>query len=72
MPDAENPGNSPKESRVDHGIEFLKLKFLQKNKYPQKPIYLHVTCATDTSSIATVFNAVRDIIYRSLLESSAM
>jgi len=40
--------------------EFIKEKFLDVKEY--KTVYTHLTCATDTSNVIIVFNAVRDII----------
>ena len=36
--------------------------FKSLNKNPNKQIYEHFTCATDTSNIRHVFDAVSDII----------
>jgi GTPase SAR1 family protein len=41
---------------------FVKERFLELNEHKQKAIYAHLTCATDTTNIIVVFNAVRDII----------
>mmetsp|Transcript_19673 Transcript_19673/g.59582 ORF Transcript_19673/g.59582 Transcript_19673/m.59582 type:complete len:352 (-) Transcript_19673:286-1341(-) len=43
----------------DLGIEFFLSKFLALNKNPDRTIYHHATCATDTGNVATVFNACK-------------
>jgi len=47
---------------TDEAIAFIRRKFFAKNKNPDKQIHTHVTCATDTNNIATVFNTVRKIL----------
>ena len=51
----------------DAGCEFFREKFESKNRTPDKEIYTHVTCATDTNNISHVFNAVKDIIIKQSL-----
>jgi len=41
---------------------WLNKKFTSLNKNPDKPIYVHVTCATDTSNIKFTFGAVEELI----------
>jgi len=41
---------------------WLNKKFTSLNKNPDKPIYVHVTCATDTGNIKFTFNAVEELI----------
>jgi len=41
---------------------WLTKKFTSLNKNPDKAIYVHVTCATDTSNIKFTFNAVEELI----------
>lgn len=43
--------------------EYIKLLFESK-KEGEKDIYTHMTCATDTNNIFSVFNAVKDIIIK--------
>jgi len=49
--------------------EFIADKFISQNTNPNKPIYHHVTCATDTKSVETVFNVVKDVIFRNMVHS---
>jgi GTPase SAR1 family protein len=54
------------------GCELIGETFQQKNRNPEKIIYSHVTCATDTSNVAAVFNAVKDIIIRKSLGEAGL
>jgi len=47
-------------------------QFESKNRNPDKQIYTHVTCATDTHNIAAVINAVKDIIIRKSLNEAGL
>lgn len=44
--------------------------FINRNKNPQKSIYYHITCATDTKNVSVVFNASKNIILHKNLSSS--
>lgn len=46
--------------------------FEQQNRNPDKQIYSHVTCATDTGNVSAVFNAVKDIIIRKSLNEAGL
>eukprot|EP00026_Physarum_polycephalum_P008807 Phypoly_transcript_08908.p1 GENE.Phypoly_transcript_08908~~Phypoly_transcript_08908.p1 ORF type:complete len:348 (+),score=44.06 Phypoly_transcript_08908:135-1178(+) len=41
---------------------YIRERFLEVNENRDKPVYAHMTCATDTTNILIVFNAVRDIL----------
>lgn len=41
---------------------YVEVQFQSKNRSPNKEIYCHLTCATDTGNIQVVFDAVTDII----------
>jgi len=60
------------EDSYEAGVEFLQDQFEQKNRNPDKQIYTHVTCATDTDNISAVFNAVKDIIIRKSLNEAGL
>ncbi|KAJ3432135.1 guanine nucleotide-binding protein g(o) subunit alpha [Anaeramoeba flamelloides] len=51
----------------DNASNYIKEKFLDKVK-KNKPIYTHFTCATDTTNIRFVFDAVKDIILQNITE----
>ena len=59
-------------NNYDNGVEYLKNKFLDRNRNPLKEIYPHVTCATDTNNVAAVFNACKDIILKQNLKDSGL
>eukprot|EP00051_Salpingoeca_urceolata_P010532 m.128841 g.128841 ORF g.128841 m.128841 type:complete len:354 (+) comp16748_c2_seq1:223-1284(+) len=52
--------------------EFILGLFQKQNKNPHKAIYHHFTCATDTSNIRHVFDAVSDIIVERHLQDALM
>lgn len=51
---------------------FVKLQFENRQKDRQKQIYTHFTCATDTSNMKVVFNAVKDIVIRRSLQEGGL
>jgi len=56
----------------EEASEYLKNLFESKNHNPDKIIYTHITCATDTDNVAAVFNAVKDIIIRQSLGQAGL
>jgi len=54
------------------GTVFIKDQFESKNRNPEKQVYSHITCATDTDNVAAVFNAVKDIIIRKSLNEAGL
>jgi len=46
---------------------YIKAEFKARNHHPEKRIYTHFTCATDTSNIRRVFDIVKVIIVRTHL-----
>jgi len=52
--------------------EFIQAQFESKNRNPDKQVYTHLTCATDTTNVAAVFNAVKDIIIRKSLNEAGL
>jgi len=53
----------------DEAILFIRRKFFAKSKNPDKQIHTHVTCATDTNNISTVFNTVRKILLHQVINA---
>lgn len=45
-------------------------KFMERKQNPEKEVYHHITCATDTKNVETVFNACKDIILKANLRGS--
>ncbi|KAJ7416744.1 Guanine nucleotide-binding protein G(o) subunit alpha [Pitangus sulphuratus] len=43
-------------------VAYIQTQYESKNKSPNKEIYTHITCATDTNNIQFVFDAVTDVI----------
>jgi len=60
------------DDNYDSGIDYIMEMFESKNKNPDKQIYTHVTCATDSDNISKVFNAVKDIIIRKSLNEAGL
>jgi len=56
----------------EEASEYLKGLFESKNHNPDKIVYTHITCATDTDNVAAVFNAVKDIIIRQSLGQAGL
>jgi len=56
----------------DAGCAFLQEQFESRNRNPEKQVYTHITCATDTDNISAVFNAVKDIIIRKSLNEAGL
>jgi len=52
------------------GCKYFVGKFMAKNKTPDRTIYHHITCATDTRNVKVVFDACKDIILRENLKNS--
>lgn len=64
--------NIQDDQNFDQCSEYFKKCFLAKNKNQEKSIFTHVTCATDTSNVKFVFNAVIAIILEQNLKSSGL
>jgi len=59
FPDFPGPQNNP-EAAVEHVIQ----KFHEVWKTPEKDLYVHLTCATDTKNCEVVFDAVKDALLK--------
>jgi len=57
-----HPPSAPDQELWQAGADFFGNKFIAVNQTPSKQIYVHLTCATDTSQIRFVLSAVNDII----------
>jgi len=64
--------NITDDTNMEQCAAFFKARFLAKNKNPEKSVYTHVTCATDTSNVKFVFNAVVAMILEANLKSSGL
>jgi len=56
----------------DTAVSYLQDVFEKKKQSSTKVIYTHVTCATDTSNVGAVFNAVKDIIINQSLSQAGL
>lgn len=67
--------DKPPEDEAEHlyhlGTSFLEQEFLKRNHF-KKPIYCHVTCATDARNVQAVFSGVKDIVVRGALQSAGL
>jgi len=59
------------ENNYEAGTAFIETEFLKRNHH-KKPIYCHITCATDTRNVSVVFNGVKDIVVRGALETAGL
>jgi len=56
----------------DKTLSYIKSEFLKKNKAPEeRQVYVHATCATDTSNVSFVMESVFDIILKENLRKLA-
>jgi GTPase SAR1 family protein len=60
------------ENTYEAGCQLIESAFHTKNKNPEKKIYVHLTCATDTSNMRAVFVAIKDIIIRRSLGAAGL
>jgi len=60
------------ENTYDAGCQLIESAFYAKNKNPEKKIYVHITCATDTNNMRAVFVAIKDIIIRRSLGAAGL
>jgi hypothetical protein len=60
------------DNSYESACEFMQEQFESRNRNPDKQIYTHITCATDTDNIRVVFNAVKDIIIRKSLNEAGL
>lgn len=60
------------ENSYEAGSQYIKEQFELKNRNPDKQIYSHITCATDTDNVSKVFHSVKDIIIRNSLRGAGL
>jgi GTPase SAR1 family protein len=66
-----DPDSMGEGTLTQRAIEFLEDEFLKRN-HLEKTVYAHTTCATDTTNVTAVFNAVKDIIIRTSLADAGL
>jgi len=59
-------------NEYDEAIKYITTEFETRSRNKAKTIYTHVTCATDTTNVHAVFNAVKDIIIRQSLNEAGL
>lgn len=52
----------------NNAIAFITDRFVKLNRNPNKKVFAHVTCATDTQNVKVVFDAAKEIIISQNLE----
>jgi len=60
------------DTNLEQCSKYFKDLFLARNKNPDKSVFTHVTCATDTGNVKFVFNAVVAMILEENLKSSGL
>jgi GTPase SAR1 family protein len=53
----------------ENGIKYFLDMFLAENTNPNRQVYSHPTCATDSKNVEVVFNSCKDIIMRGNMEA---
>jgi len=60
------------DNSYEQTTNYLILQFEARNRSPDKQVYTHITCATNTDNVSAVFNAVKDIIIRRSLNEAGL
>ena len=58
----------PGGNTYEEASAYIQMRFEELNGNPKKEIYSHFTCATDTSNVQFVFDAVTDVIIKDQLK----
>jgi len=64
FPDYDGPQNFTDAS------DYIQNQFLMINDNPEKGVYPHITCATSTDNIKTVFVSVKSIVLQAAINSA--
>uniref|UniRef100_A0A914E0E3 Uncharacterized protein n=1 Tax=Acrobeloides nanus TaxID=290746 RepID=A0A914E0E3_9BILA len=56
----------------DEQVKFIEEKFLGLNANPDKTIYVHQTCATDTNQVHMILDSVIDLIIQANLQGCGL
>eukprot|EP00320_Phaeocystis_rex_P019230 CAMPEP_0119059598 /NCGR_PEP_ID=MMETSP1178-20130426/3704_1 /TAXON_ID=33656 /ORGANISM="unid sp, Strain CCMP2000" /LENGTH=354 /DNA_ID=CAMNT_0007040641 /DNA_START=54 /DNA_END=1118 /DNA_ORIENTATION=- len=59
-------------NEFEPAVDFIKGKFLDRRKDTEKRVYVHATCATDTSNVRFVFDSVVSIILEDNMKASGL
>jgi len=61
------------DNSFETGIAYIKLQFESKNQRPrEKPIYSHITCATDKNQVQRVFHDVQHVVINNMLQQGGL
>jgi len=63
FPEYDGPQSFPE------AADYIQNEFLAVNDNPEKGVYPHITCATNTDNIKTVFNAVKSIVLQAAISA---
>jgi len=63
---------SGKPNDFDSGVNYFIDKFVAFNEDPERQVFVHITCATDTSNISFVWGSCKEIILESNLKASGL
>jgi len=55
-------------NNFEDGAKYIQERFASLNRNPNKKIFAHITCATDTENVKVVFDAAKEIIISQNLE----
>lgn len=58
--------------KYDSCVKYIEKKFFMANEVPNKNIYCHQTCATDTQQVQFVLDSVMDTILSSKLKGCGL
>uniref|UniRef100_A0A914MPW5 Uncharacterized protein n=1 Tax=Meloidogyne incognita TaxID=6306 RepID=A0A914MPW5_MELIC len=53
-------------------VKFIEEKFEALNANPDKPLYMHQTCATDTNQVQLILDSVIDLIIQTNLQGCGL
>jgi len=56
----------------EEATEYIQEQFVSLNENPEKGVFAHVTCATNTDNIRVVFDAVKSIVLSAALKGSGV
>ncbi len=59
-------------SSYEEQLSFIEAKFEGLNNNPDKTIYIHQTCATDTNQVHIILDSVIDMIIQSNLQGCGL
>lgn len=60
------------ENAFDPCVDYIRSKFKEKNTFPEKQIYSHVTCATDRTNVQRVFDDVQHGVVMRALQNNGL